>query len=210
MSTKCWLRSRAEPTAGNIYAEWARAHNETYYKDGLKRLLAMFPESARAIDPPISQYFKDATWRFAIDVRLRTNDLDSRLQAVERLPSEGRGRPVQFIPYRFEFANKLTKNDKLSLAFDALVLSEAVGREVSLGKIMHGDGYATRKVKLPSLTSQVRKTDQGHHRTFGRRFAARPCAEPALWPVRIPGALPSARDGEGRAQPAFRHVGEGA
>src|ERR1035437_3360549 len=30
-STKCWLRSRAEPTAGNIYAEWARAQSEAYY-----------------------------------------------------------------------------------------------------------------------------------------------------------------------------------
>ena len=27
-STKCWLRSRAEPTAGNIYAEWARAQSK--------------------------------------------------------------------------------------------------------------------------------------------------------------------------------------
>ena len=156
-STKCWLRSRAEPITGNIYAEWARAQNEAYYEGGLKRLLAMFPESDRAIAPPISQNSKDVTWRIAIDVRLRTNNLESRLQAVEKMPSEGRGRTVQFIPYRFEFANKLTKNDKLSLAFDALVLSEAVGREVSLGKITHGDSHATLKVKLSSLASEVQK-----------------------------------------------------
>ena len=37
------------------------------------------------------------------------------------------------------------------------MLSEAVGREVSLGKIMHGDSHATLKVKLPSLASEVRK-----------------------------------------------------
>ena len=60
---------------------------------------------------------------------LETNNLESRLHAVERIPSEGRGRTVQFVPHRFEFANKLTKNNKLSLAFDALVLSEVVGRE---------------------------------------------------------------------------------
>ena len=109
-STKCWLRSRAEPTAGNVYAEWARAQNETYYEDGLKRLFAMHPESDRAIAPPISENLKDATWCMAIDVRLRTNDLESRLQAVERIPSKGRGRTDQFVPYRFEFANKLTKD----------------------------------------------------------------------------------------------------
>ena len=155
--TKCWLRSRAEPTAGNAYAEWARAQNEAYYEDGLKRLLAMFPESDRAMGPPISKNSKDVTWRIASDVRLRTNNLETRLQAVEKMPSEGRGRTVKFVPYRFEFANKITKNHKLSLAFDALVLSEAVGREVSLGKIMHGDGQATLKVKLSSLASEVQK-----------------------------------------------------
>ena len=43
------------------------------------------------------------------------------------------------------------------LAFDALQFSAAVGREVSLGKIIHGDSYATLKVRLSSLTTEVRK-----------------------------------------------------
>ena len=73
---KCWLRSRAEPVTANRYAEWARAHKEAYYNEGLKRAVAVFAESARAINPPItSNNFRDATWRFAIDVRLRTHDL---------------------------------------------------------------------------------------------------------------------------------------
>src|ERR1035437_4857879 len=133
-STKCWLRSRAEPATGNVYAEWARLQNETYLEDGLNRLFASHPESDRAITPPIPKNSKDITWCLAIDVRWRVNDLESCLQAVERISSEGRGRAAQFIPYRFEFANKLAKKHKLLLAFDALLLSEAVGREVNLGK----------------------------------------------------------------------------
>jgi len=46
---------------------------------------------------------------------------------------------VQFIPIRFIFTNKLGKDDKLLLAFDAFVLSEMLGREVRFGKIIHGD-----------------------------------------------------------------------
>jgi predicted RecB family nuclease len=156
-STKCWLRSRVEPSAGNAYAEWARRRNETYYEDGLRRLLEKFPDSDRAIAPPISKQGKEATWRLAINLRLQMNGIGSRLQAVERIPPEEQGSTVQFIPYRFHFINKLPKNDKLSLAFDALVLSEAIGCEVSRGKIMHGDSYATAKVQLSSLTSEVRK-----------------------------------------------------
>ena len=156
-ATKCWLRSRAEPTAGNVYAEWARAQNEAYRQDGLNKLLAIFSEGDFAMGPLISKNSKDATWRIAIDVRLQTNDLESRLHAVERIASEGRDSTTQFIPYRFEFANKLTKQHKLLVAFDTLLLSEAVGRAVTLGKIMHGDGHATLKVKTPALASEVRK-----------------------------------------------------
>src|SRR5208282_3722157 len=95
-STKCWLRSRHEPSSGNAYAEWARAQNETYYEGGLNRLFAALPESDRTITPRISKHSKDVTWRLAIDVPLGTNNLESRLHAIERIPSEGRGRPVQF------------------------------------------------------------------------------------------------------------------
>jgi predicted RecB family nuclease len=156
-STKCWLRSRAEPATGSLYAEWARPQNETYLEYGLKRSFATVPEGDRATAPPIPKNPKDVTWCLAIDVRWRTRDLESRLQAVERIPSEGHGRPAQFIPYRFEFANKLVKEHKLLLAFDALLLSEALGREVDLGKIVHGDSHGTLKVKTPVFASELRK-----------------------------------------------------
>src|ERR1017187_8025545 len=52
--------------------------------------------------------------------------LVAALHAVERVPSAGRGKPAQFIPIRFIFSNKLTKDDRLLLAFDAFVLSKAL------------------------------------------------------------------------------------
>jgi predicted RecB family nuclease len=155
--TKCWLRSRAEPVTGNFYAEWARLQNETYLEYGLKRSFATVPESDRATAPPIPKNPKDVTWCLAIDVRWRTKALESCLQAVERITSDGHGRPAEFIPYRFEFANKLAKEHKLLLAFDALLLSEALGREVNLGKIVHGDSHAMLKVKIPAFASEARK-----------------------------------------------------
>ena len=59
--------------------------------------------------------------------------------------------------FRSVFRNKLTRDDRLLLAFDALVLSQVLGREVSLGKIIHGDDHATLKVKTPALIGKVRK-----------------------------------------------------
>jgi predicted RecB family nuclease len=82
---------------------------------------------------------------------------EARLHAVERVPSEGRSKPAQFIPVRFVFTNKLGKDNKLLLAFDALALSKALGREVSLGKIIHGDEHSTLTVKTSALAGEVRK-----------------------------------------------------
>src|SRR5262245_48847189 len=115
-ATKCWLRSRAQPAAGNVYAEWVRAQNEAYRQEAIKKILAIFPQGDHAMEPPISKNSKDATWRIAVDVRLRTEELESRPQVVERIASKGRGKIAQFILYHFEFTNKLTKEHKLLLA----------------------------------------------------------------------------------------------
>ena len=82
---------------------------------------------------------------------------ETHLHAVERVPSEGRGKAAQFIPIRFIFRNKLTRDDKLLLAFDAFVLSAALGREITVGKIIHGDEHTTLKVKTSAVATDVRK-----------------------------------------------------
>lgn len=83
--------------------------------------------------------------------------LESRLHAVERLAFSGRGKPAQLIPIRFIFANKITKDDKLLLAFDQLVLSKVLGRENGIGKIVHGDDHAILKVRTSAMMAEVRK-----------------------------------------------------
>ena len=77
---------------------------------------------------------KSAKWRLAVDSTAYAENLESAIDAVERVPRDTPGNPAQFIPIRFIFTNKLSRHDKLLLAFDALVLSEALGCEVDLGK----------------------------------------------------------------------------
>ncbi len=52
--------------------------------------------------------------------------MESALDVVERVPPEGRGKAAQFIPIRFIYRNKLTKDDRLLLAYDAFVLRQAL------------------------------------------------------------------------------------
>lgn len=155
--TKCYFRSTGQVGSGNAYAEWAREQDEAYQRKAAMRLAETLAEHELAATSPGGANLKNATWRFAVDLPLETETTASRLHAVERVPPLGRGRPAQFIPVRFVFSNKLAKDDRLLLAFDALVLAEALGRDIGMGKIIHGDDHATLSLKFPGLLSKVRK-----------------------------------------------------
>jgi predicted RecB family nuclease len=182
--TKCCLHALNETGSGNEYAEWVCAQSGAYEHEVAQRLQETVPDTERVVAPPVAENLKAAKWGLAINLVAQTPDrsadssvrefpsgeetcgfsgphpgqiLESRLHAVERIPSVGRGKPAQFIPIRFIYRNKLTKDDRLLLAFDAFVLSEMLGREVSLGKIIHGDDRATTKVRTSAMFGEVRK-----------------------------------------------------
>src|ERR1017187_7775408 len=157
-STKCWLQASGEPASGSAYAEWVKSRNFSYRATEITRLLS--EKNEVAVSPP-SENLKAAQWHLAANLSVRaqmkTGVLESEVHAVERMPSEGRYRPAQFIPIRFIFTNKLSDDDRLLLAFDEFVLSEATGREVNFGKIIHGDDHRERRVKTAALAVEVRK-----------------------------------------------------
>jgi predicted RecB family nuclease len=95
-----------------------------------------------------------------VETTVRAQNLESTVHVVERLTSEGQDKLELFIPVRFIFTNKLHRDAKLLLAFDAFVLSELLGREVGLGKIVHGDDRATLKVNTSALVSEVRRVTE--------------------------------------------------
>ncbi len=142
---------------GNTYADWVRTQAESYRNAGMKDLMAGAADDEYIIGSHGTENWKTTKWRLAVDLMARAKNLESSLHAVTRALSEGRGQPGQFTPIRFVFTNKLNRDDKLLLAFDALVLSEMLGRKVGLGKIIHGDNQAALKVKIPALAGEVRK-----------------------------------------------------
>ena len=155
--TKCYLRSLGEVGKGNAYADWLRIQNESARREGVKCLAARTTPGEFVCNPPTATNLKVAEWQFATECAVRSQNMESRLHAVERIPAGGRSKTVQFLPIRFIPTNKISRNDKLLLAFDALVLSELLGHEVGIGKITHGDDQATLKVKTSALAGEVRK-----------------------------------------------------
>ena len=156
--TKCFLWSRGETGTSNTYADWAQAQTISYRSEGIRRLKDGV-ESNECITGPLDRKeLKSAKWCLAVYSKAGAENLESAIDAVERAPLDTPGKPAQFVPIRFIFTNKLHRHEKLLLAFDGLALSEALGREVDLGKIIHGDAFVTLRVKTSALESEVRKT----------------------------------------------------
>ena len=155
--TKCFLRSLGEAGRGNAYSEWVRTKSDSYHGEGVHRLIAHAAHNECISGLSGTGNLKTTKWRFTTDFIAHSKNLESSIHALEQIPSDACGRPAQFIPIRFIFFNKLTRDDKLLLAFDTLVLSEILGREISLGRIIHGDTHATLKVKTPALMIEVQK-----------------------------------------------------
>jgi predicted RecB family nuclease len=136
-----------------------KSKNRSYQATEVERLRSEHKNEVAVSPPP--ENLKAAQWHLALNLPVRaqvkTSFVESEVQAVERVPSEGRGMPAKFIPIRFIFTNKLSDDDKLLLAFDAFVFSEATGQEVNLGKIIHGDYHGEVKVKVAALAGEVRK-----------------------------------------------------
>src|ERR1035438_5846955 len=141
--TKCFLGTRGETGEGNSYADWVKVQKTSYHSEGIRRLKDEVASNECVTGPLDGKDLKSAKWRLAVDSTAYAENLASAIDAVERAPRDTPGKQPQFVPIRFIFTNKLNTHDKLLLAFDALVLTEALGREVDSGNIIHGDTFAT-------------------------------------------------------------------
>src|SRR5262245_42883385 len=151
-ATKCYLRAREEVPTGNAYADWLRTQSEIFRREGIKRLVAGFPPDKCAEGHvPMMVTGKSAQWTLATDFVGETENLQCSCHGMERRQPAGRGQTVQFLPIRLVFTNKPTRDNKLLLAFDALVMSRVLNREVALGRIVYGDDYVTLNVNTLDL-----------------------------------------------------------
>jgi predicted RecB family nuclease len=184
---KCWLRATGEPGTAHPYSAWVKSRKEYFRASEIDRLLAEAPdgEVARAPTPENLKAGKwrlavDVTMAADNVPRLSRGreghasytrplgddprslphgfpiEIGSLLHALERAPSRG-GRGAEFIPIRCVFFNKVSRDNRLLLAFDALVLSAALRRAITVGKIIHGDEHAALRVRTEGLAGDVRK-----------------------------------------------------
>jgi hypothetical protein len=146
---KCYLLSRGKTSTGSDYTNWVIAKTESYQNNGVLKITAEHPHGFVNGSIELSNW-KNASWLFALDQTVQTQDWESKLQVVQRLQSEPTISSAQLVPIRFVFRNKLSNTDKMLATFDALVLSKSFGIKVGIAKIVHGEKCSISRVCLGS------------------------------------------------------------
>lgn len=88
----------------------------------------------------------------------QSGNISSRLDLIERLDTAGK---PSYAPVLFLHNHKVTKNDRLLLAFQGLALSLVQGRLPVVGKIVCGRHHRLLRVRLDSLVEEVRRMVAG-------------------------------------------------
>ena len=78
---KCWVGATNEQPAGNIYAEWVKAQNESYRVAETNRMVSAMPPPGSALSPP-AETLKSAKWLLASDVVVRATGMPRGSRSV--------------------------------------------------------------------------------------------------------------------------------
>jgi predicted RecB family nuclease len=155
--TKSYLKLSGEPESPSEFTDWSSETREDYRRRCHSRYRLIFPEQANIPQTSSVEDLKTANDRVVFDCTIETLRFRSQLDAVERVSRRSNGGFSGYIPIRFVSNEKLSRQDKLLLAFDAFTLGEALGKSPPpWGKIIHGEKQRFAKVKLLALLVTVR------------------------------------------------------
>ena len=150
--TKCYLLFIGEPSAENSFATWKHARGETYRLEAIQGLTSDHVYEFDLTSTQVGSW-KHALWRFAVVPRISAQNLVTSPHVIERLSVNENSKSLQLVPIRFAPENKLSRANKLTAGFDALVLSRALNVKVELAKIIHGEHGTTLTLK-PNIFSR--------------------------------------------------------
>jgi predicted RecB family nuclease len=146
--TKAHLKLLGAAGEQRAFPAWERNRVETYKRQYYLRLRADCHKDECLISVSLPHDLSHSLWRLVIDCRVQTQALQSHIHILERCTSAGQMPYLPYVPVRLIPREKITPQDKLVLAFNALVLSAATGQAPPFGKIIYGSAYAVAKIKL--------------------------------------------------------------
>jgi len=81
---KCHLLSEGEAPAGTEYSAWAAAREESYRREGVRKLTSQETGPGIAVAEP--GLWKHESWRFAVGRTLRAEGWEAEIALLQRIP----------------------------------------------------------------------------------------------------------------------------
>ncbi len=138
------------------FADWQDRQAEEYKQKCFDQLRAKYEEDEGLVCNGTPNDLKKAAFGLAVECSLQADGLQIQIHALERIDSSTQKTHGAYLPVRFIPREKITSQDKLLLAFDALVLGAAAGRPPASGKIIHGVEQKVMKVNLSELIGKAK------------------------------------------------------
>lgn len=154
--TKSYLKSLGNIGSQRELLEWEQSRLHDFKQKCLVKLRSAISEDEYLIGASSHQVVEHNEYRLIADCILQAQGLQSHVHALERLTAPINKKQNLFIPIRFFPNEKITKQDKLLLAFDALVLATASGKMAQFGKIMYGGEHRMVKIELAGLLEMTK------------------------------------------------------
>ena len=156
--TKCFLSALNEPKANNAYAAWTSERSRSYRNAGIKNLAASYDPKETVRDAPYDALWASRKSGLAINAAARFQKLETVFHAVEWIAEKREGKPNKApVPVRFVANNKLSRADKLLLAFDAHVLSKLLNGTVAWAASCTATVFRFKKLKTSEMEREVKK-----------------------------------------------------
>ena len=152
--TKAYLNRTVLDCAPPEDATWQRHFSEEFKRKCFARLCAGFSAGQCFVGALLGEE-EGNQYRLVLECPVQAQGLQSNLHALERLGPSNRTTQHPYIPIRFISTEKISRSDKLLLAFDALVLSKAYGKMPPFGKIIHGSELKTTRVRVVELMKKT-------------------------------------------------------
>jgi predicted RecB family nuclease len=156
--SKFYLKAIGKVGTDATFSSWQRQISEDYKRQGSKRLVSRHDANKCYKGTPSVSEFKTKKYCLIIEPILDVDGIKSHIHALERVACCSSRKLRTYIPIRFVPAERISKLDKLLLAFDGIALSKHLGEDPVSGKIIHGARSAHMKIRLSKLTDIVTKS----------------------------------------------------
>jgi predicted RecB family nuclease len=171
---------------------WEQDLSQLYKKRVSEWLISRFGDDEVYVGTPSQRMLKQGSHRIVLHPLIKSSDLWTEPDALWRTPVVSGATSFRYSPVRFVRSEKVSRFDKLKLAFDALALNRHSSNWPGTGKLIYGSRFNIATVALAKLSEKVRHTVTQVLKQQKSRLAP-PLVLNKLSRMWIPDALPSNR-----------------